>query len=145
MTDRPPIARAIAILESAHDADDLAWLRRGFALAFRDGVPLDMALGLPSTAARMRSALRDYWLTQAATEFSAMPPWRRAQELARIGRAFERNIWPLWQRYDRPPAHASALDRTLFYLHRHGGRVPAARRVFDVTATLGSDIAAKAA
>ena len=146
MTDaRPPIARVIALLEGAHDEHDLQWLRRGFALAFRDGVPLDLALGLPATAARMRTALRDYWLAEAASELPAMLPWQRAQELARIGRAFERRTWPLWRRYDHPPGHATALDRVLFYLHRHGGRVPAARRVFDVIAPLASDIAAKAA
>jgi hypothetical protein len=135
------------MLEGAHDADDIAWLRGGFARAFRDGLPLDLALGLPATRARLRTALRDYWLAQAADELSALLPWPRACELARRGREFERRTWPVWRRHDAPPGHATALDRCLFYLHRHGGRVPNARRLFDVLAiaTPASDIAVKAA
>src|SRR5512144_334675 len=142
---RPPIARVIALLEGAHDEHDLEWLVRGLALTLRDGVPLDLARGLPATPARMRTALRDYWLAQTASELPAMLPWQRAQELARIGRVFERRTWPAWKRYDQPPAHATALDRVLFYLHRHGGRVPGARRVVDVIAILDADIATQAA
>lgn len=71
-------------------------------------------------------------------------PWHLARDLARIGRAFELRTWPLWRRDESPPADASSLDRALFYLHRHHGRVPNARRLYDLlvaTATVDADIA----
>lgn len=145
---RQPIGRAIAMIEGVADADDLAWLRRGFALSFRGGIPLEVALGLPSTRARRRTALRDFWLRQAAEQCAETLPWRRACELAQAGRTFELRTWPSWRRRESPPADASALAQALFYLHRHDGRVPSARRLYDListtTATPGPDIAVKA-
>jgi len=139
------IARAIAIIEGVPDVDDMGWLRRGFALAFRDGVGLEVALGLPSTAARRRTALRDFWLEQAAARCNETLPWRRACELARVGRVFASQTWPRWRRREAPPAEASALEQALFYLHRHDGRVPSARRLHDLlcaaTAIVDQDIA----
>ena len=144
---RSAIARTIAIIENIADADDLAWLRRGFAQSFLDGVSLDLALGLPSTPARRRTALRDFWLERAAAECADALPWRRACELAGAARAFKQRKWPRWRAMKAPPADASKLDQALYYLHSHGGRVPSVRRLYDLicetTATNREDIAVR--
>jgi hypothetical protein len=143
---RPAISRAIAFVEGVADQDDMAWLRAGFALAFRDGVPLEVALSLPATAARRRTALRDFWLEQAAAQCDETLPWRRACELARVGREFEQRTWPRWRKREAPPPEASAIEQALFYLHRHDGRVPSARRLHDLlcaTAIVDQDIAVR--
>src|SRR4051812_39097687 len=131
---RTSIGRVIAFIEGANDEDDLAWVRQAFALSFRDGVPLELALALPATKARRRTALRDFWLQQAAKQCTETLPWRRACVLAQAGKVFASRTWPCWRRLAFPPADACALDQALFYLHRHGGFVPTARRIYDLLA-----------
>jgi hypothetical protein len=129
---RAPLEHAIAFLEGGQDDEDLGWLRRGFALAFRDGVTLEQALGLPNTGWRRRQALRDFWIREALAECVATLPWPQAEELARAGRAFERLQWPLWRQRETPPSDAPKRDRILFHMYRVGGKIPTARQLYNV-------------
>lgn len=145
--ERTGVEHAIAVIEGVADASDHEWIRRGLELALCDGVPFEVALRLPATPARRRAALAAFWIGEAAREIDAALPWQRAIALDSLARDFERRQWPRWRALRTPPAGASAAERALFYLARHGGRVPRARRLHDLlaTATVGQDIAAASA
>jgi hypothetical protein len=76
-------------------------------------IPLERLVGLPSTPARARRALRDHYLCCAGELFDGTP-WRRAVALCSAANLFERRRWPCWQGLTELPNHAEPVDAFLW-------------------------------
>lgn len=105
--------------------DELAMqsLARGFTTWLEAGgsLSLQRCLGLPANPERVRLAMRDGHLRDAAQHIDAPTDWQRAGLMLDAARQFELRRWACWWSYPAPPPHASDLDRCLFLAMRAGG------------------------
>lgn len=95
---------------------------RRWLIGGRDGPPLAAALGLPSSAERARTGLRDAYLRGAAEILAPGFPgqkWALACALHGELRAFAGHQWVCWAgEEDGPPPHASELQAALWWAMR---------------------------
>lgn len=110
---------ALDFLSGDESADTLAALREGFRRwAAQDGLPLERVLRL-GTPYKLRLALRDGLLRQAATLMDAPTPWTRAGLLAERARCFELRKWPIWKERETVPAHADPIEALLWQARQY--------------------------
>lgn len=83
-----------------------------------DGAMLLRMMGLPTTAAKRRQAVRDRWLCAAADQFGRVDINQRSRLLASATDRFERRLWPMWKNLSTAPPHASSVDGSLFLARR---------------------------
>jgi hypothetical protein len=119
--------RALRVANGRVDADDIAWLSKGFGayLAAGGALPLERCLGLPRNDCALRRACRDYWLRRAWKAFEEeLSPWRRSQKLAAAVRDFQSRQWLRWRTLQEAPPLAGELEVALFQAFRSSERVP---------------------
>jgi hypothetical protein len=100
------------------DAEVMRWLVPGASawVRARGAVCMEQCLRLPTTAARLRRAERDYWLMQAARGIEAAGPYSGAMALkAEIDKFLARGPWFAWRDLAEPPAGASKLRSAIFH------------------------------
>jgi hypothetical protein len=119
--------RAQRLANGRAEAEDLAWLSKGFSAFLGAGgaLPLERCLGLPRNDSALRRACRDYWLRKAWKALrTEMSPWRRSEKLAIAVRDFQSRQWVRWRALDDVPPFASELEAALFQAFRSAERVP---------------------
>lgn len=118
------------ITSQGTDAEAAEWAASGLASWLRlDGqVSLQRALGLGANTDRVRRAIRDLWLREAAALLDHLTPWGRAKELCAAGDKFERRVWPCWRGEDCPPNYATPLQGALFFALKAGTKLPGTAR-----------------
>lgn len=119
--------RAQRVAVGRVEADEVAWLKKGFSafLAAGGALPLERCLGLPRNDCALRRTCRDYWLRRAWNALSEeLSPWRRSERLAMLIRNFRTRYWGRWRLLDEPPKIASDVERSLFHAFRSSERVP---------------------
>ena len=79
-----------------------------------DGAALLRYLGIPTTAAKHRLAIRDFWLAAASDLAGGVTAYERAVKLETVLRRFT-ETWRAWRHLQEPPSHATALQGSLFY------------------------------
>lgn len=116
---------ALAFLAGDRSAETLDALADGMRLwaaqeAAGEPMPVNRYVGLPASPAKLRRALRDDRLRQAATLIDAPTPWLRAGALAEAARCFELRRWPVWRHMESAPLRASELEAMLFEARQFG-------------------------
>lgn len=95
---------------------------RRWLIGGRDGPPLSAVLGLPSSAERARTGLRDAYLRCAAEILAPSftgQKWALACALHAELRAFAGHQWLCWAGdEDGPPPHASEVQSALWWAMR---------------------------
>ena len=122
-TNTPPVVLVQRLIAGRHaDAETADWLAAGLSAWLNAGgtLPLLRCLGMPATVPRVKLAMRDLWLREAAQFVSAPKLWGRAKGLAAEADHFERRTWPAWRHLDIPPNHASELQKRLFLALKTG-------------------------
>ena len=126
-TSTPPVVLVQRLIAGRHaDAETSDWLASGFSAWLNAGgtLPLLRCLGMPATVPRVKIAMRDLWLKEAAGFIAASKPWARAKALSEEGDHFERRTWPAWRHLDTPPRHATELQKRLFLALKTGAGLP---------------------
>jgi hypothetical protein len=119
--------RAQRLANGRLEAEDLAWLTKGFSAFLGAGgtLPLERCLGLPRNDSALRRACRDYWLRRAWNALrNEGSPWRRSEKLAVAVRDFQSRQWVRWHSLSQIPSSASELEVALFEAFRSAERVP---------------------
>ncbi len=130
-TSTPPIVLAQRLIAGRHaDPETADWLASGFSAWLNAGgaLPLLRCLGMPATVLRVKTAMRDQWLLEAAQFIGAAKPWARAKALSEEAERFERRAWLAWKHLDLPPDHASELQKRLFLALKVGIELPASTK-----------------
>ena len=129
---KPPLLdagfdRAQRLASGRVEAEDVAWLSKGFSAFLTAGgaLPLERCLGLPRNDCALRRACRDYWLRRAwQTLDDDLSPWRRSKELAAVVRKFRMGRWAHWRTLEDAPILASETEFAVFEAFRSSERVP---------------------
>lgn len=129
---RPPppdegFDRAQRLASGRVEAEDVAWLSKGFSAFLTAGgaLPLERCLGLPRNDSALRRACRDYWLRRAwQTLDESLSPWQRSKQLAAVVRKFRMGRWAHWRTLEDPPILASETELAVFEAFRSSERVP---------------------
>jgi hypothetical protein len=92
-----------------------AWLRSAVVrwLKSDSDLTLTEALHLGDSARRVRLAVRDSWIAEAAKLTGGASPWTQAVVLEREVAHYLTFKWPAWRRLDDPPAGASPIEHCL--------------------------------
>jgi hypothetical protein len=119
--------RAQRVASGRVDAEDIAWLSKGFSAFLAAGgvLSLERCLGLPRNDCALRRACRDYWLRRAWKALGgSLSPWRRSEKLAATVRDFQSRQWVRWRALTEAPTVASDVEAALFQAFRSSERVP---------------------
>jgi len=130
--DQPPLVddgfdRAQRLASGRVEADDVAWLSKGFRAFLGAGgaLPLERCLGLPRNDSALRRACRDYWLRRAWQALDDdLSPWRRSEKLAAVVRKFRMGRWMQWRTMEDAPILATDVEIAVFEAFRSSERVP---------------------
>jgi hypothetical protein len=133
-----PLAALAAVVADDWDESCMRWARAGMATWLRAGgrIPLERCLRLPKTPAKLRQAIRDSHLRQAASLIDASTPYARARALEREIAAFMRCAWPAWRECSSPPPGTSRLREALFHALKAGDEAALSAR--QLATILGS-------
>ncbi len=126
-TSAPPIVLVQRLIAGRHaDAEISGWLASGLSAWLNAGgsLPLLRCLGIPATVPKVRVAMRNLWLKEAAGFVAAPTSWAIARALSDECDHFERSTWPAWQRLDTPPRRATELQKRLFLALKTGVGLP---------------------
>ena len=126
-TSTPPIVLAQRLIAGRHaDPETADWLASGFSAWLNAGgaLPLLRCLGMPATVPKVKVAMRNQWLKEAAQFVGAAKPWARAKALSEEAERFERRAWLAWKHLDMPPNNASELQKRLFLALKVGIELP---------------------
>jgi hypothetical protein len=119
--------RAQRVASGRVEAEDIAWLSKGFSAFLAAGgvLSLERCLGLPRNDCALRRACRDYWLRRAWKALGGpLSPWRRSEKLAATVRDFQSRQWVRWRALTEAPTLASEVEVALFQAFRSSERVP---------------------
>ena len=122
-TDPLRVATLVAAGEFNNDVRE--WLTARFAawLNAQGEVPLERCLRLPSTAAKLRQALRDLWLSRLSAAMTAeSSTWLRSVRISTELQSFlQRGPWLQWRHRTDPPPETDSFRAALFYVARANG------------------------
>jgi len=91
-----------------------AWLNSGGAIS------LPRCLGLPTSAASVRTDLRNLWLREACEHLDGETPWAKCVSLRAAIQRFEIHRWAAWRKASVPPSRATPLEKCLFFARGYG-------------------------
>ena len=126
-TSTPPVVLVQRLVAGRHaDAETTDWLASGLSAWLNAGgtLPLLRCLGMPATVPKVKIAMRNLWLKEAAQFIEAKTPWAKAKTLCEETGRFERRTWPAWRHFDTPPSHATELQKRLFLALKTGAGLP---------------------
>jgi hypothetical protein len=119
--------RAQRVASGRVEAEDVAWLSKGFSayLVAGGALSLERCLGLPRNDCTLRRACRDYWLRRAWKALGGpLSPWHRSEKLAATVRDFQSRQWVRWRALTEAPTIANDVEVALFQAFRSSERVP---------------------
>lgn len=108
-----PIELLCRLLETGSlDPESAEWLAYGFRrwLNHGDSLPAMIHFGLPSTPRRLRLAIRDWHLRQAAQHTKEATTWRRARALSEEIERYQGRKAAAWSKLPAAPEHATEIE-----------------------------------
>lgn len=126
MSDPQPQLLLQRVLDRGEvDAESAGWLLTGIRRWMTPGTSLTLTacLGLPAKPRGVRAAMRDRWLSEAASELDG-GPWELARELQRCALRYETGAWRYWRNSPLPAPDASRVEVALHFALRSGAPLP---------------------
>jgi hypothetical protein len=134
-TDRLELLRRL-IVTGGGDSEAASWAAGALRVWLASNGELDLprCFGLPSSAKRVRTMLRDVWINEAARYIDEPTLWKKAVALAAEIKRFETRLWPCWKSGKLPPQRATPVEACLFFARQHDALPGTARQVRNILA-----------
>lgn len=130
-----PVEQLCHLLESGNlDPEAAEWLAYGFRrwLNHGDALPPMIHFGLPSTPRRLRLAIRDWHIKQAAGHIKEQSTWRRARALSEEIERYQGRKAGAWSKLPTAPGHATPIEAELHAASRYADLPSTPQAVRDI-------------